>query len=865
MDARLYANITTLVLSEKLNSDSGYSFPKLVAGKTLELKLTLSQKIEEAWSLSDRTVHGIKASIGRLDARPETGTFQLMIGDAPEAENKITGDIPYNATVEQLRAALEAVTSLPAEAKDVSVVAEKDARGNVMAYRIRFADGVARTITCVDNALWPLCFVEVTVSEHDEGWIHRLKLTQALAAETVDLTYKAARDPYVERKQEGGSTEGSSWNEIQKIIIPPEFNTGSFQVRRAFKRSALIGLPTNAAEIADAIKTIADDGGEFIVTEEQDAVVVEFGGAMKGTSQSLLEIAVFESPKPALAILIDTDTAAMDIIMQRPDANTGEVKLPMEIQLDLEDEANAEVLHAVAFRTELTFLRPLNVAARNAAAMVNWNQPLTLRDTRPYGPGQFLIGQRHALFVVGNGVHHDFTLNHNLDDATVGVRVRDNADAGRLLPESEYTVTFDGLNAIRIDFGDVVPDPNSLVVIITTASHPATFVAHQHTIADILGLEARLTAIEEQLAKLNAIAPSGGLTVDTTETTEAVAQWTLPNFVDIYPTRVSLALPVTTVNSQGQSSSSMVTAPKSIAEITPAWLQSLGIRDGGLLPAIHRTNVVELNSINDFGTDYEGTVFQNVSGGDIKIPGKKGRSKDVVADGEFIAYHQGVWYQVINAQGTRSYFPRQFERTLFEIPINALELRHKKTLTIPLGFEAAIVTNLAASLEQMTNSPRLAEAQWTLVFEWGEYGEEELTPDDDQDEVRDTAPNLEQVLWHYDTPLLKHRFILSTVPAIKEFGIQIMVDAAGNIFANKVIAKGKEAAPTYTFPAPTEEDPDATEERSSVPTTRDFAIRARLIEFDTRNVWLPQGLVVLIGLDRGTGSSIGKNGIAEIK
>lgn len=861
MDARLYANITSLILSEKLDSSSAYSFPKLVAGKTITLKLALAQRIEGVFSsASHRQVHGLKASVGRLDARPEAGTFQLMIGDAPEAPEKITADLAWNATAEQVASAIQNVTSLAAEAKPVNVIAERNAKNELMAWRVRFADGGQRDITCVDNALWPLSFVEVTASEHDEGFIHRIKLTQAIAAQSVDLNYSTARAPFIERKQAGGSDVGSEWNEVQKLVIPPEFNSGTFKIKRGFARSATIGLPTSAAEITDAIAALADERGEWIVTEQQNAVLIEFGGEMGGQAHDLLEVEVLEAPDPSLLIELDTDTAALDVLMQRPDSN-GEVKLPMEIELHLVNERDEEKIDKPTFRFDVSFLRPLNTAARNVAATINWNQPLARRDTKPYGPGQFLIGQRHAEFVIGDGSSTSFDLNHNQDTHAVGVLVRDNLASGRLWRDEEFDVTFDGLNAITVSF-DEPPAANSLVVIVTTAAHPASFVAHGHTIGEIELLAARLAAIEEHLARLLEIAPSGGLIQDTAEKEEAVAQWTLPNFVDLYPTRVSLALPVTTVNSQGQASSGFVTPPRALAEITPAWLASLGISDGGLLPAIHRAAVVDLNSTADFGGEWEGTVFRNVSGGDIALPGKRGRGKSTLPDGEFAAYHQGAWYFVVKSGDTRSYFPKQFERTLFELSVNAQELRLKKTLAVPFGFEVGIVTNLSASLEKLTNSPRLAKAQWTLVVEWGVFGEDELTEDDDQDEVRDTAPNLDRVHWQFDKPLLKHRFMLTTTPSIKEFGVEIMVNAADEISANKIIAKGRESAPQHWIEQPSEEEPEGGY-YINAPTSRDFALRARLIEFDTEDIWLPQGLVALIGLDKGTGS-VGKNGVAQI-
>ena len=63
----------------------------------------------------------------------------------------------------------------------------------------------------------------------------------------------------------------------------------------------------------------------------------------------------------------------------------GEVKLPLEIELILQDEKDATKLHPIAFRAELTFLRQLNTEDRDIAAHINWNQPFARRSYAPYG------------------------------------------------------------------------------------------------------------------------------------------------------------------------------------------------------------------------------------------------------------------------------------------------------------------------------------------------------------------------------------------------------------------------------------------------------------------------------------------------
>ncbi len=102
MKAHLYANLTTLAFSEAL-AGSAFVWPRQVAGKEITLRLRLAQRLEGQNIEAQRTVHGVKASLGRLDARPESGTFQLQVGSGAESPGvNVTADLPYNATAAQI-------------------------------------------------------------------------------------------------------------------------------------------------------------------------------------------------------------------------------------------------------------------------------------------------------------------------------------------------------------------------------------------------------------------------------------------------------------------------------------------------------------------------------------------------------------------------------------------------------------------------------------------------------------------------------------------------------------------------------------------------------------------------------------------
>ncbi|WP_075087845.1 hypothetical protein [Verrucomicrobium spinosum] len=163
MQGILYANITALELRGALDGGE-YSFPKVVAGSHLSLKLRLSQDLEGEPADVRRTVHAIKASLGRADARPLGGGFQLKLGDAAESAGvNVTVPLAYNCTAAQLESAINGLSGVP----DLRPCKVQFAEGS---FEIRFADDSAPVeIVCVDNDLWPVSFVNASAVAFDEG------------------------------------------------------------------------------------------------------------------------------------------------------------------------------------------------------------------------------------------------------------------------------------------------------------------------------------------------------------------------------------------------------------------------------------------------------------------------------------------------------------------------------------------------------------------------------------------------------------------------------------------------------------------------------------------------------------------------
>jgi hypothetical protein len=179
------------------------------------------------------------------------------------------------------------------------------------------------------------------------------------------------------------------------------------------------------------------------------------------------------------------------------------------------------------------------------------------------------------------------------------------------------------------------------------------------------------------------------------------------------------------------------------------------------------------------------------------------RSSLSVASG-FVGSDGRVNYPVTRSGTKDSYFPTPFERTLFEMVINDKMFSSGTTLT--LLFKLAL---------QLLNAD--TEAQWMLAIEKGAVTCETDGPPNTFD------ANLLSVDWDTTNPIVLQRIILSSALETHGFGCTIKnsggVLATNGLYYKRVIA-APDASPASFAPAGTDTQ---------------FALRARLFNFDTRN------------------------------
>lgn len=219
-------------------------------------------------------------------------------------------------------------------------------------------------------------------------------------------------------------------------------------------------------------------------------------------------------------------------------------------------------------------------------------------------------------------------------------------------------------------------------------------------------------------------------------------------------------------------------------------LAALPVRAPYLLPAVHAATSEALPS--PLPAPAASSLWSAAAR--TLIPGTGRIDSSYVLSGGYVASDGRMLYPATRDGATVSFYPASFERTLWEFPINDAQLQVGRTLNAEFS--------LAAQLVNATS-----EAQWVLRVEWG-------TPIDQTDPANEGL-NLDTINWAA-TPILAQRIYLTPLLMTHSFGVRIRRTADG-LTADQLRYGGWQTA------------------GSAAPTTANFVLRARLIQFDTKN------------------------------
>lgn len=759
--------------AEATSNGATLTWPPFTAGDAPKISIRFLEKIETSRFERQMALRSGRLTLGVIDATPTAGFFSLKVGNGASTANNTTPQLNYNVSERALEATLNALPDVQALNLETLI-------------RVVFSEGTFEisipletlpSLSVVDNTLSPRSFPRIREREKDGRDIYELRLMQAPLAQASIFAREVPPAPSVVTVQEG-YTDGSGTivvPEIQRITIPALFR-GSFIIRpseEAPAKSSILDVDADEDELADALKVMYASQG-YIPTVRSE-----------GDGQFL----VIYNDKLSLGVDVD------EMCVQVFTAPEGDVTFV----LDLDTPEVHEALRASAERKDCY----LEFEAEVCDDGTNPDDPQTIARTMTLFQSQVVL--RRELTWAG------------LTAATAvdWIRPPEKRDYIPYTPNQILTgqqqafpaVLGDGLEtAFEIDhnFGAEV----AYVVVRENVEGGRVLRDDEYTVTitnnNSLTITFPSAPDEDSLyAFVVAMGPESVFQAHTHTIAQIV---NLQNLLDDLAGRVTVLEAVLPTVSVGVAAATGGAIEIPIPEITEALFykgaEKLEVKDGELptlprrapfmLPAAHWDGSIT-NLPDPLPAPVTGTMWKNNSPDAVLIPGGGGiRSAWVPNEGRIWSDGR-VLYPVRKDGTTNSYYPMAFERELFAFFVSEKMLASR---TLEVVFKVSLATIGASS-----------RASWVLEIGAG------TAPQDTSPAT--TGPNLQDVIWNA-TPILRERLVLMQEFAPHTFGTRIKNTLDGMVcdVQNYGLWTGNNAA---------------------APAGPNFALRARLIAFDTEN------------------------------
>lgn len=492
-----------------------------------------------------------------------------------------------------------------------------------------------------------------------------------------------------------------------------------------------------------------------------------------------------------------------------------------------------------------------------AAALVpgiDFLRPPRRRSYTPFVANQIITGVQHYTTTVGDGAAREFAVVHGLASAAVHVAVRENEAEGRFLNAGiDYTVRYGETAADEVVVALLTavstPGVGGLAVLVSSAGPKSAFQEHEHTIAQVLGLEERLEAVEGRVDAIEELLPTAPPAVSGGNVAGAVRTIAVPVVEYIVPGRFEPGF-----DYAAAVANPAVVLPRRAPYLLAAWHERTAVINIGEVVSVeggntfvgefeHDTYLYEGSLITDgtrlwtvvswvttpeFKITVSGAdavalavgetlvlpktsgvyttgalptvagVYQNDSGATVSLPGGNGYRTGSVEDGGWFAYDGRMHYALkqdydLAENAASSFYAPVYERELVRVPVNDAELRAGKMVRLEGELEIGL---LRAN----------TDAQIVLSVEVGTVTRQTFPPS--------TAENVQHVTWNTENPVLTQVLLLANLVGSHAFAVEIVRSAIGEFSSNKEMYGEKVAGGS---------------EPGAVP----FMLRARLHRFDT--------------------------------
>jgi len=761
MATLVFGNISQKTASYTIEPGS-ITLPKVVQGDLFTLAVRLTETANNITTVTAPSIYSARLSYGPVDVAPTAGSFKVLV-------NSVTSSvITYGSTAASVAAVLNSISA----ATGWSVTEDQ---GSYIVGRT--ANWTTTSgITIVQNELVPDSFVRVTSYSANNTFYQELRPMQSPLAYTSAFGLIVPPAPTITRVVTGFSdpTTGTRVNEVQRLYIPPAFDT-TYQIYRGTARTALLSKDDGSTEIEAALMqgcVTVGAGETFLVTNPQNYTAdIEFAGAMSGATHSLLTVAVPISPQGDVTFDLDLNTQGM-LAALRGDF---EVTHPLtcEIGINYGSAATPNVQYVTVFQKDMTVQADGAWTGLAAAQRINWLNPPQPVNYIPFTTDQVITGiQSFTAVVTGTG---PWTIAHNLGTEAIHVTVRENVSGGAIL---QQTSPYVGVGDISVSSSTsqsiivtrlvgTVPTAG-WAVMISSAGPTSAFQAHTHTIAQVVDLQDTLNAIGTRLTTLENVLPNGVGIINQSGVNTTPLTMTIPAHAEVLFTQ----------------------------DIEGAWGDNgidqtkLPIRGPSLLRSF--SGLADNSNITTAPTAAGAYIY---SGG-IELAPMGYIPSDTVPPSGIVIYDQGRIYQGRQDGDNKTYYPVPYEVELFRVPVNANQFRVGRTLEVKFG----LVLQMLAK----------TDAQWRVVIDAANLSEV-------------TSPAVQGMnissADYNQNKLMDHRIMLTQALVPHILGVRLVRSLSGE---NIVITADKNIYGTY-------------ESTIGAPAGASFILRARLMNFDIAN------------------------------
>ena len=631
-------------------------------------------------------------------------------------------------------------------------------------------------LSVVNNGLWPVSFGRINAWQLDGKWVHELRLTQAPVAFTSTLDSALPAAPAITRIQAGGTDGTMVWNEIQQIYVPPEF-LGSYIITKGYGKTIQLSNQDGIDAIQAALDTAFGANNFTVTLPLSNRPTIEFKGDYASLAMDLLVAQVQQAPAADNAFTLTLDRAELASMLR----SQASVTLPLEVRVSGTDDSGFSG-ELVAFTLDVTIKAPTIFADLEERPVTDWLRPASPKTYVPFGADNILTGQHFYRHLVGDGTATAFVVAHRLASEDVFVVVRQNLSGGRQLVDgTDYTATIDSDSQVTVTALSGAPATDAWAVLVVSAQSVAAWASGLTvTVPQVVaggGYPALSTFMDDfgaRVTTLEAILPTTGPSA-TAAATQASG--------------ITIALPTT------QEVLFFKGDTKGVFGTDGLDLTKLGGRAPAMLPACHKSSATSYTT-GALPAAAADSLWQNNSAAALNF-GRGIRGGIVPISGFFSSDGRSL-YAVDRSGTSTSYFPTGFERELWRIFVNDKMLRLNRTLDVEFGLALQIA--LATS-----------NAQWLLVIEQG-TAPQDTTPST-------TSTNLQNIVWNA-TPCLSQRLILTGNRQTHSFGARIkrsLVSTVDTITMDTLLYGVWSGA------------------NSLAPAGANFALRARIVQFDTED------------------------------